>query len=43
MKKPELIILGIDGAMPSYVKEQVKNGKLKGFARLMKRARFLKI
>ena len=40
MKKPELIILGIDGAMPSYVKEQVKNGKLKGFARLMEKGAF---
>ena len=40
MKKPELIIFGIDGAMPGYVKEQVKKGKLPGFARVIEKGAF---
>lgn len=40
MKKPELIILGLDGACPGYIKTAVKQGKLPGFARLMKNGVF---
>ena len=40
MKKPELLIIGIDGAMPQYVKNAVAEGKLPTFARLMKKSVF---
>lgn len=35
MKKPELLVIGIDGAMPSYVKEAVSKGRLPAFKKLM--------
>jgi predicted AlkP superfamily phosphohydrolase/phosphomutase len=37
MKKPELLVLGIDGASPGYIREQVAQGNLPNFARLMQR------
>lgn len=40
MKKPELVILGVDGGSPEYVKNAVKEGKLPGFARLMEKGVF---
>lgn len=40
MKHPELLIFGIDGASPGYIKEAVARGELPGFARLMKRGIF---
>ena len=41
MKSPELIVLGVDGGVPRYVKEKVAQGKLPHFAALMKRGTFL--
>ncbi len=40
MKKPKLLFIGIDGAMPSYIKQEVEKGKLPGFARLMENGVF---
>ena len=40
MKKPKLLFIGIDGAMPSYVKQEVRKGKLPGFARLIENGVF---
>ena len=36
-KKPELLILGIDGACPSYIRERIALGELPAFAELMRR------
>lgn len=42
MKKyPELILFGIDGAMPGYIREKVAEGKLPHFAELMRKGTFL--
>ena len=35
--KPELLVLGIDGACPSYIRKQIEAGKLPAFAELMRR------
>ena len=40
MKKPELLVIGIDGGLPQYVKDAVSEGKLPSFAKLMKRGVF---
>lgn len=40
VKHPELLIFGIDGASPAYIKDAVARGELPGFARLMKRGIF---
>ena len=40
MKKPSLLIVGIDGAVPSYIKEQVSKGRLPTFASLMRQGVF---
>ena len=40
VKHPELLIFGIDGASPAYIKQAVARGELPGFARLMKRGMF---
>ena len=37
MKKPELLVIGIDGGLPQYVKNAVAEGKLPAFAKLMKK------
>ena len=37
MIAPELVVIGLDGAMDSYVAEKAGNGELPNFARLMKR------
>lgn len=37
MKKPELLVLGLDGASTEYIREQVALGRLPAFGRLMKR------
>lgn len=36
MKKPKLLLYGIDGAQNTYMLDMVKKGKLPGFARIMK-------
>ncbi|MBQ7921313.1 MAG: alkaline phosphatase family protein [Clostridia bacterium] len=36
MKKPKLLLYGIDGAQNNYVLDMVNRGKLPGFARLMR-------
>jgi len=42
MKKyPELIFLGIDGGMPQYVLDGVREGKFPGFARALREGAFL--
>ena len=35
MKKPELLVIGIDGAMPSYIKDSIAKGKLPAFKKLI--------
>lgn len=40
MKKPELLVLGIDGASPAEVLSGVKKGELPGFERLIKKGVF---
>ena len=40
MKYPELLILGLDGASPAYIKEAVARGELPSFAALMKKGVF---
>ena len=40
MKYPELLILGIDGASPAYIKKSVARGELPNFAKLMKKGGF---
>ncbi len=40
MNKPKLLFLGIDGAMPSYIKEQVEKGNLPNFKRLIEQGVF---
>lgn len=40
MKHPELLVFGIDGASPAYIREAVERGELSGFARLMKKGVF---
>ena len=40
MKKPKLLFIGVDGAMPSYIKEEIANGRLPGFARLIENGVF---
>lgn len=40
MKKPNLIIFGIDGACPDYIIKAVTEGKLPGFKRLLERGIF---
>ena len=41
MKKPELLIFGVDGACPSYIKKAVEEGRLPNFRKLMERGVFL--
>ncbi len=38
MKYPELLIFGIDGASPGYIKDAVDRGLLPGFAKLIYKA-----
>ena len=40
MKKPKILIFGIDGVAAHHIKKQVEHGKLPGFARLMKNGVF---
>ena len=40
MKKPELLVIGIDGAMPQYVKNAIAEGKLPNFKKLMRKGVF---
>ena len=40
MKKPKILIFGIDGVAAHHIKKQVELGKLPGFARLMKNGVF---
>ena len=40
MKKPKLLFIGVDGAMPSYIKQEVEKGHLPGFARLIENGVF---
>ena len=40
MKKPELLVIGIDGAMPQYVKNAIAEGKLPNFKKLMRKGGF---
>ena len=40
MKKPELLVLGIDGASPKEILDRVKQGKLPGFKRVIERGIF---
>ena len=42
MKKVELIVIGLDGAVNSYIAEKAAAGVLPNFAKLMKRGSFLK-
>lgn len=42
MKKPKLLIFGVDGAMPSMVLEGIKNNKLPAFKRLIEKSVYLK-
>ena len=37
MKKPKLLLLGVDGAMPSYIKAKIAEGKLPDYKRLMEK------
>ncbi|MFO7636133.1 MAG: alkaline phosphatase family protein [Clostridia bacterium] len=39
-RKPELVVLALDGAVPSYVREMAGKGKLPAFQRLMERGVF---
>ena len=41
MHHPELIVLGVDGAVPHYIREKVSQGKFPHFAELMKRGTFM--
>ena len=41
MRKPKILFFGVDGAMPSYIKEQVAKGNLPGFKKLMEKGVFL--
>ena len=41
MKKPDLLIFGIDGASPAYIKQAVSEGRLPNFKRLMEKGVFL--
>jgi len=40
MKKPKLLLFGVDGAMPSYIKAKIAEGKLPAFKRLMEKGVF---
>lgn len=40
MKRIELLVFGVDGASPRYVKEAVERGELPGFAKLMRKGVF---
>ena len=40
MKKPKLLFIGIDGAMPSYIKAEIAKGKFPAFKRLMEKGVF---
>ncbi len=40
MKKPKLLFIGIDGAMPSYIKSEVAKGKLPTFKKLIENGVF---
>lgn len=40
-KSPELIILGIDGGIPEYVRKKAAEGRLPNFARLIRKGTFL--
>lgn len=41
MKKPAILIFGIDGASPAYIKQAVSQGRLPNFKRLMENGAFL--
>lgn len=40
MKKPTLLLLGLDGVPGSYIRSEVKKGRLKGFGKMMKEGVF---
>ena len=40
MKYPELLIFGIDGASPAFIKDAASRGLLPGFTKLIERGVF---
>lgn len=40
MKKPKLLFIGVDGGMPSYIRQEVAKGNLPNFARLIENGVF---